>query len=107
MARHGSSRSAAPYTPLFLIVEADSAQDAIDELADSEDHSHHIVVADEDLDDYDPETCNYGPSGQVVDLDHLMIHGAEGSDCPFPCRYHADGLPEEGIKPTDFCCECE
>ena len=94
------------YTPLFLVVEADSAQDAIDELADSETHSHHIVVAEEDLGDYDPETCHYGPSGQVVDLDHLMIHGMEGSDCPFPCRYHAEGLPTEGVKPSEFCCEC-
>lgn len=95
------------YTPLFLIVEADNAQDAIDELADSEDHSHHIVVSDEEVADYDPETCHYGPSGQMVDLDHLMVHGIENSDCPFPCRYHADGLPEEGINPTEFCCNCD
>jgi len=95
------------YTPLFLVVEADSAQDAIDELADSDQHGHHIVVANEELSDYEPETANYGPSGQVIDLDHLMIHGAEGSDCPFPCRYHGDGLPAEGIKPSEFCCECD
>ena len=95
------------YTPLFLIVEADSAQDAVDELADNETYGHHIVVTDEDLADYDPETCHYGPSGQVVDLDHLMIHGMEGTDCPFSCRYHADGLPKEGIKPTEFCCRCD
>jgi len=90
------------YSPLFLIVEADSPSDAIDELADSETFGHHIVVADEDLGDYDSETCNYGPSGQVVDLDHLMIHGCEGCDLPFPCRYHGDGLPEGGVPPTEF-----
>jgi len=95
------------YTPLFLIVEADCVQDAIDELADNDAHCHHIIVADEDLADYDPETCNYGPSGQVIDLDHLMIHGMEGTDCPFPCRYHADGLPAEGIRATEFCCNCD
>lgn len=95
------------YTPLFLVVEADSVQDAIDELADSDEHGHHIVVADEDLADYDPDTCHYGPSGQVLDLDHLMIHGIEGTDRPFPCRYHGDGLPAEGIKPSEFCCRCE
>lgn len=95
------------YTPLFLTVEADSAQYAIDELADSDKYGHHIVVTDEDLADYDPDTTNYGPSGQVVDLDHLMIYHAEGSDCPFPCRYYGDGLPEEGVKPSDFCCDWE
>ena len=91
------------YWPLFLIVEADSATDAIDELADSEKYGHHIVVLDKDLTDYPEEDRHYGPSGQVLDLDHLMIHGQEGADCPFPCSYHGDGLPSEGLKPTDFC----
>ncbi|RCS47664.1 hypothetical protein DTL42_14185 [Bremerella cremea] len=91
------------YTPLFLIVEADSASDAIDELADSEKWGHNIVVDDADLGDYDPETCHYGPSGQVLDLDHLAIHGCEGCDVPFPCRYHGDGLPTEGVDPAEFC----
>jgi hypothetical protein len=92
------------YTPLFLIVEADSAQDAIDELADNEKYGHNIVVDEADLDDYDPESCIYGPSGQVIDLDHLMIYGAEGSDCPFACQYLGDGLPKEGVKPAEFYC---
>ena len=92
------------YFPLFLIVEADTMQDAIDELADNEKFGHNIVVAKKDLADYDAETCNYGPSGQVIDLDHLMIHGQEGAGCPFPCRYYGDGLPMKGIEPTDFHC---
>ncbi|MBB02214.1 MAG: hypothetical protein CMJ47_06180 [Planctomyces sp.] len=91
------------YTPLVLIVEADSASDAIDELADSEEFGHHIVVNEADLGDYDPETCHYGPLGQVIDLDHLMIHGCEGWDVPFPCRYHGDGLPDGGVLPANFC----
>ena len=91
------------YTPLYLIVEADSAQDAIDELADNEKHGHLIHVCEEDLGDYDPNDCNYGPSGQVIDLDWLMIHGQEGSDTPFRCRYFGDGLPDEGVLPTDYC----
>jgi hypothetical protein len=90
------------YTPLFLIVEADSVCDAIDELAEHEKFGHNIVVADEDLGDYDLDTCHYSGAGQVLDLDHLMIHGQEGSDCPFPCRYFGDGLPEEGVVPTEF-----
>lgn len=93
------------YTPLFLIVEADSASDAIDELADSEKWGHNIVVDDADLGDYDPEACHYGPSGQVLDLDHLAIHGCEGCDVPFSCRYHGEGLPPEGVEPTGFCWE--
>lgn len=90
------------YWPLFLVVEADSLTDTIDELADSEKHKHHIVVPDEDLGDHDPEQCYYSGSGAVLDLDHLMIHGQEGSDCPFPCTYHGDDLPAEGVKPSEF-----
>lgn len=90
------------YWPLFLIVEADSASDAIDELADHEKYGHHIVVAEADLGDYPEDDRHYGPSGQVLDLDHLMIHGIEGTTVPFPCRYHGEGLPAEGVLPTDF-----
>lgn len=90
------------YSPLFLVVEADSPQDAIDELADNEKYGHNIVVPDEDLGDYPEDERHYGASGQVLDLDHLMVHGQDGADCPFPCRYFGDGLPNEGMKPTDF-----
>lgn len=91
------------YWPLFLVVEADSVQDAIDELADNEKYAFHIVVAEADLGDYHEDERHYGPSGQVLDLDHLMIHGQEGTECPWPCTYSGDGLPPEGMKPTDFC----
>lgn len=90
------------YWPLFLIVEADSVSDAIDELADHEKYGHHIVVADADLGDYPEDDRHYGASGQVLDLDHLMIHGQEGVSVPIPCRYHGDGLPPEGVLPTKF-----
>ncbi len=93
--------------PLLLVVEADSVTDAIDELADHEKYAHHIVVPEEDLGDYPEDERYYGPSGQVLDLDHLMIHGQEGSDSPWPCTYHGDGLPPEGVKPTDFCWQDE
>ena len=76
--------------------------DAIEELAESERYAHLICVDDQDLGDYDPDDCHYGPSGQVLDLDHLMIHGQEGSDTPFPCRYFGDDLPEDGMVPTDY-----
>jgi hypothetical protein len=66
------------YWPLFLIVEADSVSDAIDELADDEKYGHQIVVADEDLGDYSEDDRHYGPSGQVLDLDHLIDSRARG-----------------------------
>lgn len=90
------------YTPLLLIVEADSVSDAIDELADDEKFGWHIVVAPADVDDYPEESRHYGPSGQVLDLDHLMIYGQEGTKLPFSCRYHGDNLPPQGICPTQF-----
>jgi hypothetical protein len=90
------------YTPLFLIVESDNMSDAIDELAENDKYGHQIVVPDEDLADYPEEDRHYSGAGQVLDLDHLMIHGREGADCPFPCRYFGDGLPEEGVVPTEF-----
>lgn len=90
------------YWPLFLIVEADSISDAIDGLADNDKYGHQIVVANEDLGDYPEDDRHYGPSGQVLDLDHLLVHGLEGANCPFPCRYFGDGLPGEGVSSLDF-----
>ena len=91
------------YWPLFLIVEADSVSDAIDELADNEQYGHHIVVPPEDLGDYPEDERHYGPSGQVLDLDHLRVHGQERADCPFPCLYYGGDLPADGMTPSDFC----
>lgn len=93
------------FWPLFLVVEADNVQDAIDEFADSDKHAHQIVVPEEDLGDYPEHERHYGPSGQVIDLDHVMVHGQEGAECPWPCTYHGDGLPPEGMKPSEFCWE--
>lgn len=90
------------YWPTHLVVEADSVQDAIDELADNEKYRHLIVVDDADLGDYPEDERHYGPSGQVIDTDNLMVYGQEGSKCPFPCRYFGDGLPGDGMEPTDY-----
>ena len=40
------------YSSLYVVIEADSMSDAIDELAENEKYGHQIVVADEDLGDY-------------------------------------------------------
>lgn len=90
------------YTPLFVIVEADSMSDAIDELSDNETYGHQIHVPDSDLGDYPENDRQYDGSGQVLDLDHLMIYGQEGSDVPFPAKYHGNELPPEGIDPREF-----
>ena len=37
------------YTPLFLVVEADTISDAIDELSDNKTYGHQLHVLDEDL----------------------------------------------------------
>jgi hypothetical protein len=90
------------YWPLFVVVEADSVTDAIDELADNGKYGHNVVVDDADLGDYPEDDRYYSGSGKVLDLDHLMIHGQEGTECPWPCMYHGEGLPERGMKPTDY-----
>ncbi|MCC9602865.1 hypothetical protein LOC67_20130 [Stieleria sp. JC731] len=68
----------------------------------NERYGHLIVVEDENLGDYPEDDRHYGPSGQVLDLDHLMIYGQEGAEIPFSCRYHGNGLPTEGVLPTEF-----
>ena len=90
------------YTPLFLIVEANSMSDAIDELADNEKYGHLIIAEDDYLNDYPEDERQYSGSGHVLDLDHLMLYGKEGAHIPFPCRYHGEGLPTEGVLPTEF-----
>ena len=40
------------YTPLFLVVEADTVSDAIDELSDNKKYGHQIHVSEDDLGDY-------------------------------------------------------
>lgn len=90
------------YSSYYFVVEADHLWGAIEELADSERYGHHIVVADEHLGDYPEEDRHYGASGQVIDLDHLMIHGREGAKSPFLCRYFGDGLPAGGIDPVEL-----
>ena len=57
----------------FLIIEAESAQDAIDELADSEQFGHLI-----DADDVGEDTYLAGNDSHPVDLDHLHIQEAPG-----------------------------
>ncbi len=90
------------YSPLWLVVEADSITDAIDELSDDKTFGPQIHVPESDLGDYPEEDRHYDGSGRVIDHDHLMIHGQEGTKLPFPVKYHSDGLSAEGIDPRQF-----
>jgi len=89
------------YFPLFLVVEADTVSDAIDELAEHEKYGNLILVEDY-LEDYPEEERYYSGSGAVLDLDHIMIHGQEGSKTPFQCVYYGENLPAEGIFPPNL-----
>ena len=78
-----------------LVVEADSASNAIDVLADNEEWSTSIVVADFEMSDYDEETCpRAGNTGKMVDLDNIYLHTCEA-------KYFASFL-DNGVKPTEF-----
>jgi hypothetical protein len=90
------------YSPLFVIVEADSICDAIDELADNDEYGHQIIVDDADLSDYPEDDRHYSGNGKVLDLDHLMVYGDERADQPFQCRYFGKGLPDDGIAPAEI-----
>jgi hypothetical protein len=90
------------YSFLYLVVEADSMSDAVDELSDNETYGHLIHVPNEDLGDYPEDARHYDGNGRVVDLDHVLIHGQERSDVPFKVKYHGDGLPAEGIDPRQL-----
>jgi hypothetical protein len=90
------------YSALYLVVEADSMSDAIDELSDDEVFGNQIHVPDENLADYPEDSRHYDGSGRVIDLDHVLIHGQERSDVPFPVKYHGDELPAEGIDPRQL-----
>jgi hypothetical protein len=90
------------YTPLFVVVEADTISDAIDELSDNQTYGHQIHVPDEDLVDYPEDERHYDGNGKVIDLEHVMVHGQEGSDKPYPVKYHGEDLPSEGIDPREF-----
>ncbi len=90
------------YSPIFLVVEAGTVSDAIDELSDDKTYGHRIHVPDSDLGDYPEDDRHHDGSGRVIDLDHLMIHGQERTDLPFPMTYHGDGLPDEGVDPRKF-----
>jgi hypothetical protein len=90
------------YTPLFLVVEADNVSEAIDEMSDDPTFGPQIHVPESDLGDFAEDDRHYDGSGRVIDLDHVMVHGREGSDLPFHVRYHGEALARSGVDPRRF-----
>ena len=78
-----------------------SISDAIDELSDNVTYGPQIHVPDSDLGDYPEDDRHYDGSGRVIDLDHVMVHGREGCDLPYPLKYHVEG-EAVGIDPRHF-----
>jgi hypothetical protein len=64
------------FTPLFLVVEADSVSDASDELSDDPNFGPPIHVPDADLCDYPKEERRHDGSGPVIDLAWIAIRAA-------------------------------
>lgn len=78
----------------FYAVEADSEQDAIDELADDEGYGHVINVDDDDAPEDDEHNemgyTTAGNDGHWVDLNNVHIQKA-----PAELRYHVEWHPEQ------------
>jgi len=70
-------------------------------LSDSE-YGSQIHVSNDDLGDYPEGDRHYDGNGRVIDLEHVVIHGQERSDLPFPVSYHGRDLPEGGLDPRKF-----
>jgi hypothetical protein len=80
----------------YLIVEADSEQDAIDELADSDKYGHAINLDEKDVDPNDENVARAGNDSHPVDLDNVTIQKATGA------KYLHPDLPGGGLSPAAF-----
>ena len=65
-------------------------------LADSK-FAANIVV--DDLEDLSRRGSPLQWLGKVLDLDHVLVHGQEQRECPFPCVYLGEDLPEWHVSP--------
>ena len=84
--------------PDYLIVEAPSPEKAEDVFVDSE-HGVDAHIDPEERGDYEPEHIHYSGSGVPYESEGIMVNGAEDEQIPWLCKYHAPGLPDEGVHP--------
>lgn len=98
------------YSSFYLIAEADSATDAIDELAESK-WGFHIAIPEEDIADYGYNVPHYSGQGIACDLEYLEVYGQDGYSWfihePIPGiryfgRYAGHELPTKGIRPKNL-----
>jgi hypothetical protein len=95
------------YAPFFVVVEADSITDAIDELIDSK-YGAQFIIDPADYADYgytadnDNPDCSFaGNNGHPVDLQHLMAYADDAVSGHRRIMYHVDGWPVP-VKPTEL-----
>ena len=88
------------YTPLFLVVEADTISDAIDELSDNETYGHQIHVPDEDLGDYPEDDRHYDGSWQGHRPGSPDDPRARAVRQPYPGQVPRRGAARRRHRPT-------
>lgn len=79
--------------PIWLVLEAASASDALDVLNNDPewgDLFHVLIAGDED----DPE--------RIQGTQYVRVHGEAFRHSPYPVRYHDEGFPDRGIDPHQF-----
>lgn len=93
------------YSSFFVVVEADSVTDAIDELIDSK-YGHQFILDEVDYADYgvgtDNPTCYFGGNnGHPCCIDDLLIHGDDRTG--YTMAYNVEGwaAPVEPTKLSD------
>lgn len=84
-----------------FVVEADNAQDAVEELAESEEYGQSLRLAEPDIADYNQDEIQYTGSGIPYDNADVTVIGDEGKKQPFKCTYHVEGFDED-ISPLLF-----
>jgi hypothetical protein len=80
--------------PIWVVVEAETVQDALLVLADDPDFGEAVYVAHV-LDDDSPDD----DSGRCLTTHRVRVYGEPDSDPPYPVRYHGIGYPPRGIDP--------
>lgn len=91
------------YAPFFVVVEADSCTDAINELIDSK-FGHQFILDPADFADYavgtDNPTCSFfGNNGHPCDIGDLAIHGDDRDG--YAMTYDVEGW-DAPVAPKDL-----
>jgi hypothetical protein len=80
--------------PIWVVVEAQSVNDALLVHADDPDFGEAVYVAHV-LDDDSPDD----DSGRCLTTHRVRVYGEPGDDPPYLVKYHGIGYPRGGIDP--------